>query len=88
MRCSSAAVRPVIRSGQAGDTNSSYLTAGRTPSARTNRTFDELDQVPITVTAGTQLAHQIAKLRKRFASRALETIDAREHQTLSLLLDA
>jgi hypothetical protein len=57
-------------------------------SARSNRTFDELDQVPITVTAGTQLSHQIAKLRERFPSRALQTIDTHELQTLSLLLDS
>jgi hypothetical protein len=36
--------------------------------ARANSTFDELDQVPITVTARTQLAQEIAKLRKRLAS--------------------
>src|ERR1700686_1636601 len=53
--------------------------------ACTNPTFDELDQVPITVAITTQLAQEIAKLRKRLASRPFEAIDAREHHTLSLL---
>jgi hypothetical protein len=53
--------------------------------ARANPAFDELDQVPFTVTTSTLLAQEIAKLRKRFAGRPFEAIDAREPHTQSLL---